>query len=72
MPQARLEDHFEDLAKQAHAAQLGMWLFLGSELLLFAGLFALYASYRALYPRGLRAAPQRTTACCSARSTPWC
>src|SRR6187399_3218792 len=49
MARARLEEHFEDLGKQAHAAQLGMWLFLGSELLLFAGLFALYASYRALY-----------------------
>jgi len=40
---------FEDLAKQKHAARLGMWLFLGSELLLFAGLFALYTAYRTMY-----------------------
>jgi cytochrome c oxidase subunit 3 len=33
-----------------HAARLAMWLFLGSELLLFAGLFALYTAYRAEYP----------------------
>lgn len=42
--------HFEDLATQAHAAHLGMWIFLGSEALLFAGLFALYAGYRVHYP----------------------
>jgi cytochrome c oxidase subunit 3 len=41
---------FEDMAKQAHAARFGMWVFLGSELLLFAGLFGLYAAYRAEYP----------------------
>jgi len=45
-----LYEQFEDLDKQAHAARLGMWAFLGSELLLFAGLFALYATYRLLYP----------------------
>jgi cytochrome c oxidase subunit 3 len=42
--------YFQDLTRQAHAARLGMWVFLASELLLFAGLFALYASYRAQYP----------------------
>jgi len=46
----RLAEQFEDLAKQGQAARLGMWLFLGSELLLFGGLFALYAAYRAMYP----------------------
>lgn len=44
--------YFEDLEKQAHAARLGMWVFLASELLLFAALFALYASGRAHYPLG--------------------
>jgi cytochrome c oxidase subunit 3 len=42
-------EHFEDLRKQTHAARLGMWAFLSSEALLFAGLFALYAAYRAQY-----------------------
>jgi cytochrome c oxidase subunit III len=50
MRASRLHEQFEDLDKQAHAARLGMWAFLGSELLLFAGLFALYAGYRAMYP----------------------
>lgn len=45
-----LAEQFEDLEKQRHAARLGMWVFLASEVLLFAGLFALYAAYRAMYP----------------------
>lgn len=32
------------------ASKLGMWLFLFTELLLFGGLFLLFASYRGLYP----------------------
>lgn len=43
---SRLAVQFEDLPKQEHALRLGMWLFLSSEVLLFAGLFALYAAYR--------------------------
>jgi cytochrome c oxidase subunit III len=52
----RLFEQFEDLDKQAHAARLGMWVFLASELLLFAGFFALYAGYRAMYPKDFAAA----------------
>lgn len=43
-------DHFENLEKQWHASRLGVWVFLGSELLLFAALFTLYFAYRAHYP----------------------
>ncbi len=43
-------EHFENLERQTHAAHLGMWVFLGSETLLFAGLFALYTAYRTMYP----------------------
>jgi cytochrome c oxidase subunit 3 len=39
-------EHFEDLEKQAHASRLGIWVFLASEVLLFAGIFTLYAAYR--------------------------
>lgn len=47
--------HFESLPKQEHAARLGMWIFLASELLLFAGLFALYAGYRTHAPHAFQA-----------------
>jgi cytochrome c oxidase subunit 3 len=46
----RVGVQFQDMAKQAHAAHFGMWLFLASELLLFAGLFGLYTAYRTRYP----------------------
>ncbi len=49
MQRSRLAEHFEDMARQTHAAHLAMWLFLGTELMLFSVLFALYASYRAMY-----------------------
>ncbi len=52
----RLGVQFQDLGRQAHAARLGMWAFLGSEVLLFAGLFALYAGYRVMYPADFAAA----------------
>jgi cytochrome c oxidase subunit 3 len=44
--------HFATVEQQEHAAHLGMWIFLASEVLLFAGLFALYASYRLAYGAG--------------------
>jgi cytochrome c oxidase subunit III len=42
--------HFPSLEVQTHAARLGMWLFLATEVLLFAGLFTAYAVYRLLFP----------------------
>lgn len=38
------------------ASKMGMWLFLFTEVLLFGGLFLLYASYRFMYPEGFKAA----------------
>ena len=54
-------EHFEDLTKQAHAARLGMWVFLGSEVLFFSGLFGLYASYRTEHPHGFGVAVLHNT-----------
>jgi len=42
-------EHFESLEQQEHAAHLGMWLFLTSEVLLFGALFGLYTGYRLQY-----------------------
>lgn len=49
MPETRLQHHFADLAKQTHAARLGMWAFLASEVLFFGALFTLYVAYSAEY-----------------------
>jgi cytochrome c oxidase subunit 3 len=44
-----LAHHFSNLHVQNHAVKLGMWLFLATEVLLFAGLFVGYAVYRWMY-----------------------
>ena len=44
-----LAHHFETQSQQDGAVRLGMWLFLGTEVLLFAGLFLGYTVYRNFY-----------------------
>jgi heme/copper-type cytochrome/quinol oxidase subunit 3 len=44
-----LAHHFDTIEKQDHAVRLGMWLFLATEVLLFAGLFLGYTVYRYFY-----------------------
>jgi cytochrome c oxidase subunit III len=50
MAEPRRAHHFATAEQQRLAARLGMWVFMGSETLLFAALFGLYASYRVEYP----------------------
>jgi cytochrome c oxidase subunit 3 len=49
-PEAYVAHHFPNLRQQEHAARLGMWLFLATEILLFGGLFTAYSVYRFLFP----------------------
>jgi cytochrome c oxidase subunit 3 len=49
---------YESLDRQHHAGHFGMWLFLGSEAMLFAGLLALYGAYRNMYPHDFLVASQ--------------
>ncbi|HVX95910.1 MAG TPA: cytochrome c oxidase subunit 3 family protein [Polyangia bacterium] len=44
-----LAHHFDTQHQQDSAVRLGMWLFLGTEVLLFAGLFLGYTVYRNFY-----------------------
>jgi cytochrome c oxidase subunit 3 len=46
---AHLADHFDTIERQDYAVRLGMWLFLATEVLLFAGLFLGYTVYRHFY-----------------------
>jgi cytochrome c oxidase subunit 3 len=48
---ARVAHHFDDAEQQYTAANLGMWLFLATEILFFGGLFAGYAQYRYWHPK---------------------
>ena len=43
-------EHFQDEAQQHEAADLGLWLFIATELMLFGGLFLGLVVYRIAYP----------------------
>lgn len=49
-------EQFDDLDQQTEVAHLGMFLFLGTELLFFGALFAAYTVYRFTYPQAFAAA----------------
>jgi cytochrome c oxidase subunit III len=50
-----LAHHFDDLEQQKEASTLGMWIFLGTEVLFFGGLFLAYSIYRSWYPEAFAA-----------------
>jgi cytochrome c oxidase subunit 3 len=45
-----LQHHFDTVGQQISSSKLGMWVFLGTEVLMFSGLFLAYAIARYLYP----------------------
>ncbi len=47
---AYLAHHFDTPQQQFESGKLGMWMFLATEVLLFSGLFCVYAVYRASHP----------------------
>jgi cytochrome c oxidase subunit 3 len=49
-PPTHLAHHFETPTQQFESGKLGMWLFLGTELLMFGGLFCVYTIFRANHP----------------------
>lgn len=61
MPRHQLGEQYADFAQQDDTLQFGMWVFLASELLLFAALFTLYASYRTMYPADFEEAIRHNT-----------
>jgi cytochrome c oxidase subunit 3 len=46
----RVQHHFDSMSRQFSASKLGMWLFLATELLMFGGLFCVYAVIRTADP----------------------
>jgi cytochrome c oxidase subunit 3 len=62
MPDARtaLQEHFEQMPQQQHAATLGMWTFLATEVLFFGAMFMAYIVYRHAYPHAFAEASHHT------------
>jgi cytochrome c oxidase subunit 3 len=48
--------HWRNAEDEAEGAKLGMWLFLSTEVLLFAGFFCAYAAFRLMYPENWHSA----------------
>lgn len=57
-----LREQFDDLRQQRTASELGMWVFLATEVLFFGGLFVGYAVYRTMYPAAFAEAASHTDA----------
>ncbi len=55
-----VQEQFQDLEQQTHAAELGMWAFMASEVLFFSGLFGLFAAYHLEYGDTFRQAATHT------------
>src|SRR5690349_20117612 len=60
MPDARPAIQFVDLRQQHDVAQLGIWVFLATEVLFFGGLILAYCVYRSAYPAGFAEAARHT------------
>ncbi|AKQ66134.1 Cytochrome c oxidase polypeptide III [Myxococcus hansupus] len=56
-PVAPGASHFGDESSRQDAAHLGMWIFIATEVLLFAVLFTAYAFYRLTYPEVFQQGP---------------
>jgi cytochrome c oxidase subunit III len=52
----KLQHHFDDMAQQAEASTLGMWVFLITEIMFFGGLFMAYLLYRSEAPSAFQEA----------------
>jgi cytochrome c oxidase subunit 3 len=50
--QGALKEQFDDLEQQHEASNLGMWIFLATEVMFFGGLFTGYTVFRNLYYGG--------------------
>lgn len=61
MPDAHPAEQYSDLEQEQNAAELGMWVFLGSEVLLFGALLLGYFVYRSGYPDGFAEAARHTS-----------
>lgn len=54
------EVQFHSLAHQGETAELGIWVFLATEVLFFGGMFLAYALYRSTYPAAFAEASKDT------------
>ena len=64
-----LQHHFHTASQQKASAKLGMWLFIGQEILFFGGVFVAYAIVRYFYPETMLAAHEHLSVPMGATNT---
>jgi cytochrome c oxidase subunit III len=69
MPDAQPAFQYSTLPQQHDAAQLGIWVFLATEVLFFGGLILAYCVYRHAYPDDFAAAARHTKIVIGASNT---
>ena len=52
--ESEVEIQFQDAEREHHAGKLAVWVFLATEVMFFATLFAAYALYHYYYPEAFR------------------
>jgi cytochrome c oxidase subunit 3 len=60
MTEHAVPEPYAAFPRQRHAASLGMWIFLASEVIFFGGLFLGYTTYRFLFPEAFATAGAET------------
>jgi cytochrome c oxidase subunit 3 len=69
MPDTQPAVQFVDMRQQHDVAQLGMWVFLATEVLFFGGLILSYCVYRSAYPAAFAEAARHTKIIIGAANT---
>jgi len=69
MPDTQPAVQFVDIRQQHDVAQLGMWVFLATEVLFFGGLILSYCVYRSAYPAAFAEAARHTKIIIGAANT---
>lgn len=68
-PDEHVAHHFENAQQQYESGNLGMWLFLITEVMFFGGMFAAYGVYRSWYPEAFKIASTATNVPLGAMNT---
>jgi cytochrome c oxidase subunit 3 len=64
-----LREQFDSPEQQREASRLGIWAFLGTEIMFFGGLFVGYIVYRHAFPHAFAVASRRTNLLCGTVNT---
>ena len=69
MAESVLAEPYQNIEQKKHAAEVGMWIFLATEVLFFGGMFLVYTVYRVTYPAAFIAVSRELNFACGTLNT---